>query len=139
MNSPPGRSRKSDATNGLAVARFRENPTGRFVIRLSLALPFALVLGLAGAAAHAEDSATATAPIDAPKAPAKAKKASHNAAAKSGKPQPSAEEADKAARLEEGRKKFFQRSMGFDNGGGSQSPITLQGDGGLTPAMGLKF
>jgi hypothetical protein len=114
---------------------------GRFVIRLSLALPFAVALGLAGATAYADDSATpAAAPIDAPKAPAKAKKASHkDAAAKPGKPQQSAEDADKAARLEEGRKKFFQRSMGFDNGGGSSNPVTLQGSEGLTPAMGLKF
>jgi hypothetical protein len=98
-------------------------------------------LALAGAAAHAEDGAPPSeAPIDAPKAPAKVKKAAHkNAAAKPGKSQQSAEEAEKAARLEEGRKKFFERSMGFDNGKGSDSPVTLQGGNGLTPAMGMKF
>jgi hypothetical protein len=51
------------------------------------------------------------------------------------------EEAEKAARIEEGRQKFFQRSMGFDNGKSSEGPVTLQsnGSGGITPAMGLKF
>ncbi len=118
------------------------NSTGRFVTRFSLALSLAISLCLVGAAAHCEDVAPlAITPSDALKAPVKpAKKAAHkNVAAKPGKSQPSAEEADKAARLEEGRKKFFQRSMGFDNGGGSGNPITLQGDGGLTPSMGLKF
>jgi hypothetical protein len=111
------------------------------VTKFSLAIPLAIALGLAGAAAHAEDSAQLPeAPIDAPKAPVKAQKAAHkNAAAKPGKSQQSTEEAEKAARLEEGRKKFFQRSMGFDNGASSDSPVSLQGGNGLTPAMGMKF
>jgi hypothetical protein len=51
------------------------------------------------------------------------------------------EEAERAAHIEEGRKKFFQRSMGFDNGKSSEAPVTLQSDGagGITPAVGLKF
>jgi hypothetical protein len=49
------------------------------------------------------------------------------------------EDADKAARLEEGRKKFFERSMGFDNGPSTNSPITLGGSGGLTPSFGGSF
>ena len=48
---------------------------------------------------------------------------------------------EKAAHLAEGRKKFFQRSMGFDNGTSYDSPVTLGGssNGGLSPQMGLKF
>jgi hypothetical protein len=52
---------------------------------------------------------------------------------------PSQEEADRAARLEEGRKKFFERSMGFDNGGSADAPITFGGGNGLTPSTGFKF
>jgi hypothetical protein len=52
--------------------------------------------------------------------------------------QPNSEEAAKAARLAEGRKKFFDRSMGFDNGDGP-GPVTLGGSNGLTPGVGLKF
>lgn len=53
--------------------------------------------------------------------------------------QPTSEEAEKAARLAEGRKKFFERSMGFDNGSAADSPISL-GDGhGLSPAAAFKF
>ncbi len=53
--------------------------------------------------------------------------------------QPTSEEAEKAARLAEGRKKFFERSMGFDNGPASDSPISL-GDGhGLSPGAAFKF
>ena len=111
------------------------------MIRFSFALSLALALCLGAAAAHSEDAAPLTpAPSDAPKASAKpAKKTAHkNAAARSAKSQQSAEDADKAARLEEGRKKFFERSMGFDNGG-SNSPVTLQGENGLSPSMGWKF
>jgi hypothetical protein len=53
---------------------------------------------------------------------------------------PNSEEAEKAAHLAAGRKKFFDSSMGFDNGPGSSSPITLEGgNGGLSPQMGVKF
>ena len=110
--------------------------------RFSLVLSVVIALCLGVATAHSEDVAPLTpAPSDAPKAPAKpAKKTAHkNAATKSDKPQQGAEDADKAARLEEGRKKFFQRSMGFDNGGGSDSPVTMQGENGLSPSMGWKF
>jgi hypothetical protein len=72
-----------------------------------------------------------------------AKKAAHkDAATHSGAhTKQTPEEAERAAHIEEGRKKFFQRSMGFDNGKSSESPVTLQSDGagGITPAMGLKF
>jgi hypothetical protein len=52
---------------------------------------------------------------------------------------PTQEEADRAARLEEGRKKFFERSMGFDNGGGADAPITFGGGNGFSPSAGFKF
>jgi hypothetical protein len=63
---------------------------------------------------------------------------------KNGNAQPTgpsaSEESEKAARLAEGRKKFFEQSMGFDNGHASESPITMGGDGhGLSPAAGFKF
>lgn len=110
--------------------------------RFSFALSLAIALCLGAATAHSEDVAPLTpAPADAPKTPAKpAKRTAHkNAAAKPDKSQQSTEEADKAARLEEGRKKFFQRSTGFDNGCASGSPVTLQGENGLSPSMGWKF
>jgi hypothetical protein len=109
------------------------------IARLLIILP----LVAAGATAYAEDLAPLPA-LDQPAAdaPAKAhvKKAAHKAAA--AKPaKPTSEEADKAARLEEGRKKFFEQSMGFDNGGSSSnSSVTLTNDnGGISPAMGMKF
>ena len=73
-------------------------------------------------------------------APAKAHagKSSHKSGAAAERTaQPNAEEPDKAARLAEGRKKFFEQSMGFDNP--RTGPVTLGGDNGLTPAVGLKF
>jgi hypothetical protein len=92
------------------------------IARLLIILP----LVAAGATAYAEDLA----PLPALDQPAAAKPA-----------KPTSEEADKAARLEEGRKKFFEQSMGFDNGGSSSnSSVTLTNDnGGISPAMGMKF
>lgn len=110
--------------------------------RFSFTVALGISLCILGAAAHSEDAAPpAATPSDAAKASAKpAKKTAHkNAAAKSDKSRQSSEEAEKAARLEEGRKKFFERSMGFDNGGGSDSPVTLQGGNGLTPNAAFKF
>jgi hypothetical protein len=49
------------------------------------------------------------------------------------------EESEKAARLAEGRKKFFEQSMGFDNGHASESPVTLGNGNGLSPTTGFKF
>jgi hypothetical protein len=49
------------------------------------------------------------------------------------------EEAEKAARLAEGRKKFFEQSSGFDEGN-SNSPLSGGGNkGGFTPGIGFKF
>jgi len=110
------------------------------VTRLPFALLLALSLCLAGGTAFATDGAPAaqSAPSDSA-AKGQPKKGRHKEATKAAKSQQSAEDAEKAARLEEGRKKFFQRSMGFDAGGGADSPVTLQGGNGLTPSMGFKF
>jgi hypothetical protein len=52
---------------------------------------------------------------------------------------PTSEEDEKAARLAEGRKKFFERSMGFDNGSSSGSAVTLSTGNGLSPGAAFKF
>jgi hypothetical protein len=74
--------------------------------------------------------------VDAPVRPHPPKSARKNAAAPHSA-KPDSEEADKAARLAEGRKKFFERSMGFDNG--DSGHVTISNDGGGSPAVGLKF
>jgi hypothetical protein len=110
------------------------------IARLLIIVP----LVTAGAAAHADDLAPLPG-LDQPAASdtaAKphAKKNTHkSAAAKPAKP--TSEEAEKAARIEEGRKKFFGQSMGFDNGGSSSnSNVTLTNENGaISPAMGMKF
>jgi hypothetical protein len=51
---------------------------------------------------------------------------------------PASEDAEKAARLAEGRKKFFEQSSGFDNKN-SDMPLSLGGSNGMTPSMGFKF
>ena len=52
--------------------------------------------------------------------------------------QPAPEDAEKAARLNEGRKKFFEQSTGFDNSD-TDAPGSVGGSGGFTPGIGLKF
>lgn len=53
--------------------------------------------------------------------------------------QPNFDEADKAKRLEEGRKRFFQQSSGFDSKE-SEDKFHLGGsNGGFSPGMGFKF
>lgn len=47
------------------------------------------------------------------------------------------DETEKAARLAEGRKKFFEQSMGFDNG--KSGAVTLTNENGGPPALGLRF
>jgi len=63
-----------------------------------------------------------------------------------GQKQLSPEEQEKADRLAEGRKKFFDSSSGFDSGGFSPptsggSPGSARGGGGdgFNPGVGLKF
>jgi hypothetical protein len=110
------------------------------IARLLIVVP----LVAAGAAAHAEDLAPLPgldqpAAADAGTKPHAKKTAHKSASAKPAKP--TSEEADRAARIEEGRKKFFEQSMGFDNGGSSSnSNLTLTNENGsISPAMGMKF
>ena len=96
-----------------------------------------------GAGAYAQDTqplAPAGFSMDAP-AKTPLKKSRHKSVEPAGQTaQQNADAAEKAARLAEGRKKFFDRSMGFDSGGSASSPITITGgDNGLMPAMGMKF
>jgi flagellar biosynthesis/type III secretory pathway protein FliH len=103
-------------------------------------VPFVAV----GASAYADDLAPLPG-LDQPAAaetaakPHPKKNVRKSAAAKPAKA--SSEDAEKAARIEEGRKKFFEQSMGFDNGGSSSnSNVTLTNEnGGISPAMGMKF
>jgi hypothetical protein len=105
----------------------------RFVVALLIAAPFC------AGPCHAQDNSM-LAPLDpsiiAPVKPHPANNARKGAATRrAGKLDP--EEADKAARLAEGRKKFFEQSMGFDEG--KSGPVTITNDNGGPPALGLKF
>jgi hypothetical protein len=110
--------------------------------RIGLLVGFSLCV--LGSAAFAQSDSTLAngdpAVAGAPKAHAK-KPAHKSANAASPPAQPNSEAAEKAARLAAGRKKFFERSMGFDNGTSYDSPVTLGNgaDGGLSPQMGVKF
>lgn len=109
--------------------------------RLGIGFPAALLLCGLGSASFAQDS-PAPAGADpfaagAPKAHVK-KDASKKGGGALSTAQPSSQEAEKAARLAEGRKKFFEQSTGFDNGG-SDAPVTLGGGNGLSPTAGFKF
>jgi hypothetical protein len=111
----------------MSVMRFR---TG-CIVALSVCL-----LGAPGFAQEGQVSVDAGQPARAP-----VKAHLKKSAQKKASPQPNSEEAEKAARLAEGRKKFFEQSMGFDNGKSSDSPVSLTGDGngGLSPTAGFKF
>jgi hypothetical protein len=112
--------------------------------RLRLGFLVGFSLCLLGSAAFAQSDQTPAkadpSAAGAPKAPAK-KSAHKNANAASSSARPTSEADEKAAHLAEGRKKFFERSMGFDNGTSYDSPVTLGGssNGGLSPQMGVKF
>jgi hypothetical protein len=87
-----------------------------------------------GDAGFAQDIQSPPTAIQAPskKSPKMAKGASRLTS------QPASEEAEKAARLAEGRKKFFEQSSGFENGK-SDMPFSFGGSGGATPSIGMKF
>ncbi|MGO8798945.1 MAG: hypothetical protein ACLQE9_02120 [Roseiarcus sp.] len=107
----------------------------RFLAAFVIAAPLCAI-GSGGFAQDSQKLAPADPMFGAAKAHA-GKAARQSAAAQRHAP-PASEEAEKAARLAEGRKKFFEQSMGFDNG--RSSPVTLTGgDDGLSPTMGLKF
>jgi hypothetical protein len=111
----------------------------RVILRFLAVFFFLHGLGVASFAQESHPLAPADPPVAAPaKAPAKKiVRKSAGQAQRSAKP--TQEEADRAARLEEGRKKFFERSMGFDNGGGADAPITFGGGNGFSPSAGFKF
>jgi hypothetical protein len=107
--------------------------------RLFVAFLVAVSLCSFGSVAFAQDSqpsAPADSPIVAPHK-AHARNGDHKSVAAQRTAQPNSDEADKAARLAEGRKKFFEQSMGFENG--RSSPVTLGGENGFAPTMGLQF
>ena len=102
---------------------------------LGLSLCFA---GSAGFAQNVQGTILEPSFDQSPKTPVK-KSAHKNRSSAASSAKPASEEAEKAARLAEGRKKFFERSMGFDNG--SSGPVTLDsGSGnGFTPGAAFKF
>jgi hypothetical protein len=103
---------------------------GRFWVVAWIAASLGLVGGAAGAQTLLTPNfATAPAPTDGAKPHKKS-------LAKSAPP---SEEAERAARLAEGRKKFFERSMGFDESGKPDAPVSLGNGNGLAPSAGFKF
>jgi hypothetical protein len=107
----------------------------RFLVRLLIVAPFCA----SAVTGRAQDASVLSPIIRSIAAPAKPHPANgaHSIAAANRSAKPDSGDAEKAARLAEGRKKFFDRSMGFDNG--ESSRITITDDGGGSPAVGLKF
>ena len=112
---------------GIAVAR----------LRLGLVIFFICAFGAASFAQNSVSPATA-APSTEGSLKASAKKSHKKASSAVSTLGPSSEEAEKAARLAEGRKKFFEQSDGFENKN-SDMPLSLGGSNGMTPSMGFKF
>jgi hypothetical protein len=111
------------------------------VVRLRFRFSLILLFCVSGFGGFAQDmqsppnaaqSAGSTLKAPAKKSPKKAKGAARLT------PPPASEEAEKAARLAEGRKKFFEQSSGFENEK-SDMPFSLGGSGGATPSIGMKF
>ena len=128
----------------LAVLSCISKSWGFAVTKFLLALLLTLSTCAYGAAACAQDVPTGVtfgASTDDAKPAAKKTPRKDGAVHTAAHSKQTPEEAERAARIEEGRQKFFQRSMGFDNGKSSESPVTLHSDGGggITPAVGLKF
>jgi len=118
---------------------------GIAVARRQLRLLVLFCLCASGSAGFAQDSLS-PANADKPAAAVTKAPAKHSAQKKAAAPAPapagkgtnlqSAIEAEKAARLAEGRKKFFEQSDGFENQN-SDMPLSL-GSGG-TPSAAFKF
>jgi hypothetical protein len=108
------------------------------VARLSISLLIIALFCTFGFDSFAQSSVTLGDPDQpiaaSPTAPAK-KSPRKKASIDRSTPQPSSEEAEKAARLAEGRKKFFDQSSGFENNG-SDNPVSLSGG---NPSVGFKF
>jgi hypothetical protein len=132
---------KAPISWGQVIGLNRGRPEGVMnMTRHRFGLPIVFGLCLLGSAGFAQDSIS-IAPADPAAGPvlkAPAKKSAHKSKDSTTAAKPMSEADEKAARLAEGRKKFFERSMGFDNGN-SDSPVTLGGSNGLTPQMGVKF
>ena len=109
--------------------------------RISTGLLIALSLCALGSPSFAQDSPTplhADGSIgDSPKTHAK-KNAHKNAAAASRTGPANSEEADKAARIAEGRKKFFEQSIGFDHSGDDATRVPITTSSGM-PGAAFKF
>lgn len=100
----------------------------------------AALIGLAAGSALAQDWTVA--PAAGVKTEASAAAKSKGASAKRATSvQHLSPEGDKAARMEENRKKFFGQSSGFDNGRSSDLPISAGtgSNGQFQPGMGFKF
>ncbi|VFU08717.1 hypothetical protein [Methylocella tundrae] len=107
--------------------------------RLELGVLTAFFFGVSACASFAQTSQPAVNadPSISPPAKAHGKKIPHKkTGAVRGSLLPDSDEADKAARLAEGRKKFFEQSSGFENGS-TDMPLSMGGNG--QPTMGFKF
>jgi hypothetical protein len=113
--------------------------------RLPTAVLAVLFCSLSGAAAFAQTDEPGVhvdpAPDSAPKADAKAKvkKSPHKTKSTDQGVKPSSKEEDKAARLAEARKKFFEQSTGFEDPKSDKSDSPVNSSNGFMPSMGFKF
>ena len=116
------------------------NTWGNAMARLRLGLLVICFICAFGAASFAQNSVSpaTAAPSAEGSLKASAKKSHKKASSAVSTLGPSSEEAEKAARLAEGRKKFFEQSDGFENKN-SDMPLSLGGSNGMTPSMGFKF
>ena len=136
LNTMPGELTRGGLTAmlGLVVREPRMSRLAHFRLRVSTALILCCVATVAVAQAQPTPDAvsqTPSAPIVKAKKPL-AKRASSVQAS----PKSTSLGDDKAARLAEGRKKFFEQSSGFEDRK-SDLPLSMGNDG--KPSMGLKF
>jgi hypothetical protein len=124
------------------------------VARLYIAFPVILSLCVLGSAGFAQNTPAPTladqsaggSAKEHPKKSAEKKTVQKKSVQKNGVAfsrtgQPTSEEAERAARLAEGRKKFFEQSTGFDNSGSDSSSraLSLGGSNGLSPGSRLQI
>jgi hypothetical protein len=102
----------------------------------ALAVLFACGFGAAAFAQESQPPASPARPAAGPPAPQGKQSPHKKAGAARVTPAPNSGEAERAARLAEGRRKFFEQSTGFDNKG-SDSPFSM--GNGFTPSVGMKF
>ena len=99
-----------------------------------------LVFGLWSVAGQAQNSSVnwTIAPVD-KSVPTKKVEKSAPAKKSAGQSSSLSMGSDKAARLEEGRKKFFEQSSGFDHSSMWDKTNMNMGSGGTTPGVGFGF